>query len=84
MKYRKKPVIIEAEQWFMNSHEGVFNDQSELLKRVYRCGSYYYIDTLEGRHKVTDKDWIIRGIKGETYPCKPDVFEMTYEKVEDK
>jgi len=38
-----------------------------------------YCGTLEGRHEVSDGDWIIRGVKGEIYPCKPDVFEMTYE-----
>lgn len=41
----------------------------------------YMIDTLEGKHEVTPGDWIITGVKGEKYPCKPDIFEMTYEKV---
>lgn len=51
--------------------------------RVYREGDRYYIDTLEGRHEVTPGDWIITGIKGEKYPCKPDTFAATYEPVEE-
>jgi len=42
-----------------------------------------WIDTLEDGHTVCPGDWIIRGVKGELYPCKPDIFEQTYEKVED-
>lgn len=42
-----------------------------------------YIDTLEGRHYISPGDYIITGIKGERYPCKPDIFELTYEKVEE-
>jgi len=41
------------------------------------------VETLEGKHLVTPNDWIITGVKGEIYPCKPDIFEATYEKVED-
>lgn len=41
------------------------------------------IETLEGTHHASVGDWIITGVKGEKYPCKPDIFEMTYEKVED-
>jgi hypothetical protein len=44
--------------------------------------SWGYIDTLEGRHHVQFGDWIITGVKGEKYPCKPDIFEMTYELAE--
>jgi hypothetical protein len=43
----------------------------------------FSIDTLEGKHEVTPHDWIITGVKGERYPCKPDIFKMTYEKVEE-
>jgi len=42
------------------------------------------IDTLEGPHYVIPGDWIITGVKGEHYPCKPDIFEMTYERVEER
>ncbi len=75
MKLRKKPVVIEATQWFENGdHPAVQFDENE------GC----YIHTLEGPHRVTPGDWIITGVKGEHYPCKPDIFEMTYEKVEEK
>ena len=77
MKFRKKPVVIEATQWFkMGDHPAVLESQGN-------NGPYPYIDTLEGPHLVTIGDWIITGVKGEHYPCKPDIFEMTYETVID-
>jgi len=76
MKYRKKPVVIEATQWFkMGDHPAVWMGQLSDSPRV---------DTLEGPMFVTPGDYIITGVKGEHYPCKPDIFEMTYEKVEEK
>ena len=85
MKFRKKPVIIEAhqltvfnleelEQWCGGSIKGLRLPAKE---RVIR------IQTLEGEMEAKIGDWIIRGVKGEFYPCKPDIFEATYEKVED-
>ncbi len=76
MKFRKKPVVIEATQWFkMGDHPAVEkHDREEGFGKVY---------TLEGEHTVTKGDWIITGVKGEHYPCKPDIFEMTYEPVEE-
>ena len=81
MKYRKKPIIVEATQWHKQKSLYAPNQRDELS--VYYDPEYgdYYIDTLEGRHEVTDGDWIVTGIKGEKYPVKPDIFEMTYEKV---
>jgi len=73
MKFRKKPVVIEATQW---NKEG---DHPAVWMDVVGNG---FINTLEGVHIVTPGDWIITGVKGEHYPCKPDIFEMTYEKVE--
>jgi hypothetical protein len=74
MKFRKKPVVIEAEQFFPDREwpKGVYirDDQSG-----------YFINTLEGYYTVTPGDWIITGIRGEKYPCKPDIFEATYEPV---
>ena len=71
MKFRKKPVVIEATQWFsMGDHPAV--------KNHFDTGMGY-IDTLEGALIVKPGDWIITGVKGEHYPCKPDIFEMTYE-----
>jgi hypothetical protein len=74
MKYRKKPVVIEATQWFkMGDHPAV--KQSKYTGRMY-------VETLEGNMTVTPGDWIITGVKGEHYPCKPDIFWMTYEVAE--
>lgn len=73
MKFRKKPVVIEATQWFkMGDHHAVWMGQLSDRPRV---------DTLEGPMFVTPGDWIITGVKGEHYPCKPDIFEATYEPV---
>jgi hypothetical protein len=134
-KYRKKPVVIEAVQWFRNGdhpddncvlvraaaatdkftgdirdNSGAFVPDSEghpflcegAVVRYFRrpdipgnstcvssipCSStmhqHGWIDTPEGGHTVCPGDWIITGVKGERYPCKPDIFDATYEKVED-
>jgi hypothetical protein len=75
MKYRKKPVVIEATQWFkMGDHPAVIQDPVTV---DHHCG----IETLEGWHRVTPGDFIITGVKGEHYPCKPDIFALTYEEV---
>ena len=78
MKFRKKPVIIEANVFHENSHAGwpfgVYKDSTS--------PTGFRIDTLEGSHEVSEGDWIITGLKGERYPCKPDIFVMTYELVE--
>ena len=74
MKFRKKPVVIEAFQWFPKMGEvGGITRSSGMNVKTYE------IQTLEGRHLVSSGDWIITGIKGEKYPCKPDIFEQTYE-----
>lgn len=77
--YRKKPVVIEATQWFKaGDHPAV-----EMKEPPYDYGvdtsPIPWIKTLEGGHVVTPGDWIITGIKGEHYPCKPDIFDATYE-----
>ena len=74
MKFRKKPVVIEATQWFKDG------DHPCVLRS--RMQGFGWINTLEGGHIVTPGDWIITGVKGEHYPCKPDIFEATYERVE--
>ena len=115
MKYRKKPVVIEATQWLKNGdhpldHESIgiktpntmdrtkYSEYLETEGRVVRyfrhpevssesackhCGKimhdHGWIDTLEGGHIVCPRDWIITGIEGEHYPCKPHIFEQTYE-----
>lgn len=79
MKYRKKPVVIEAMQYTRNALEA---------ERVAEwCGGTQsddgcMIETLEGDMLARYGDWIIKGVQGEFYPCKPDIFEMTYERVE--
>lgn len=73
MKFRKKPVVIEATQWFkMGDHPAV--------KPLYN--DLGIIETLEGNHQVIPGDWIITGVKGEMYACKDEIFKMTYEPVE--
>lgn len=83
MKYRKKPVIIDAEQWYpadFESHQP-YKDRLGVYKNS-ESPTGYSIDTLEGSYQVTAGDWIITGIKGEKYPCKKDIFEMTYEQIQ--
>jgi len=78
MKFRKKPVVIEATQWFrMGDHPAVRKPAPKFYDG--ECG---WIDTLEGGHIVTPGDWIITGVKGEFYPCKHEIFKMTYETLE--
>lgn len=85
MRYRKKPVIIEAfqlteknleslEAWCGGSIKGILLPKTEQV---------IDIQTLEGEMRASIGDYIIKGIKGEFYPCKPDIFEQTYEAVED-
>jgi len=77
MKYRKKPVVIEAIQWFkMGDHPAVTRFRHDISESIG------WVETLEGGHIVNRGDWIITGVKGEHYPCKPDIFEMTYEVAE--
>lgn len=74
MKFRKKPVVIEATQWFKHGdHHAVEQIDSDYFGAI---------KTLEGVMGVTPGDWIITGVKGEHYPCKPDIFEATYEPVQ--
>lgn len=118
--YRKKPVVVEASQWFKNGdhpldyskthmgyengglrefppEERMANKWEGDIVRYYRhpvtdgqarcnhCGkrmeNHGWIDTLEGGHIVCPGDWIITGVAGENYPCKPDIFNATYEAV---
>jgi len=92
-KYRKKPVEIEAVKWTGDNHREMFNFLGgEDADYITAIGVNFYIDwtkieggliikTLEGEHIATIGDYIIKGVKGEYYPCKPDIFEITYEKL---
>lgn len=84
-KYRKKPVEIEAIQWNGQNRIEIakFIKNNDLDDRdiLLYPGDKIFINTLEGTMCANIGDWIIRGIKGEFYPCKPDIFEATYELV---
>ena len=82
MKFRKKPVVIEAFQ-FCDPAPGFQKGDLFMGYPVHRDDKGYYlvIPTLEGDHRANEGDWIIKGVKGEFYPCKPDIFELTYEPV---
>lgn len=98
-KFRKKPVVIEAVQltwktWdeicgFLGTIIGTHNPGRTVIQYSDTCGEEgpyieLTIPTLEGDHIARHGDWIIRGINGEFYPCKPDIFEKTYELVTDE
>jgi hypothetical protein len=79
-KFRKKPVVIEAFQW---TGQRPANWPEWATKVRLLDGRDLIVDTLEGRMRADLGDWIIKGVKGEQYPCKPDIFLATYEPVAD-
>ena len=80
-RYRKKPIVIEAEQWIPGKRiEGVYTRLKNINVDI---DVNPYIDTLEGRMSVSTGDWIITGIAGEKYPCKDTIFQGTYDKIEE-
>jgi hypothetical protein len=78
-QYRKKPVVIEAIQFIGNDGECMAFCPTAV--DPYERGPSLVIPTLEGDMRVAPGDFIIKGVKGEFYPCKPDIFEATYERV---
>lgn len=92
-KFRKKPVVIEAIKWTgFNPHDiaDFAGDACEIeyYDAAYEAGAgpmyaYIKIHTLEGDMKVSVGDYVIKGVQGEFYPCKPDIFEETYEEIEE-
>jgi hypothetical protein len=82
-KYRKKPVVIEAFAWTPNAPvsdtPNWFFDACSIGIAYPETDGSVSIKTLEGTHRGEIGDYIIRGVKGELYPCKPDIFELTYE-----
>lgn len=80
-KFRKKPVVVEAQQW--TPEPGRPTGTSDARGVEYLHNGTYAMQTLEGPFRVKPNDWIITGIKGEKYPCKPDIFEATYEPVKE-
>jgi len=86
IRYRKKPVVIEAMQFTDENKDRVFNWVSTGNRSADfdNAGNpVLKIQTLEGVMTASLGDYIIKGVKGEFYPCKPDIFEATYEPVED-
>lgn len=84
MKYQKKPVVIDAIQFTGKNHDEIVDFVKPVQLSIgERFGevSSLVIPTAEGKMEARQFDWIIKGIKGEFYPCKPDIFEATYEKV---
>jgi hypothetical protein len=90
-RYKKKPVVIEATQYVNHNREEIEKFVGKTLKSELESETAYLagkggplfsliIPTLEGDHKAMPNDYIIKGIKGEFYPCKPDIFELTYDK----
>lgn len=82
MKFRKKPVVIEAFCYGKDARPEWFCDKvttNEIITELTHCS----IDTLEGVMRGERGDYIIQGVSGEIYPCKPDIFEKTYEKVKE-
>jgi hypothetical protein len=95
MQYRKKPIVIEAVEWLKHGDHPAVRKTSyqEIAQLLLTSGCskeppYWswermgIIETLEGSFAVIPGDYILTGVKGEVYPCKPDIFEATYEKVE--
>jgi hypothetical protein len=81
-KYRKKSVVIEAVQWTGDNQIQVFEVTNRILYPPIRGSSVLIIPTLRGYDSVEKGDWIIKGIDGKIYMCKPDIFEQTYELIE--
>ena len=85
-KYRQQPVIIEAIQWWKNGDHHMVKPKGPSCGFCLLCGrdmeEHGRITTLEDERHVCPGDWIITGVKGEHYACKPDIFVLTYEKVE--
>jgi len=82
MKFRKKPVVVEAINWDGDKQKikAFFGEFDDWFFSKY---DQLVINTLEGKHRANLGDWIIKGVKGEFYPCKPDIFEQTYKEVAD-
>jgi hypothetical protein len=91
-KFRKRPVVIEAEEYregledgFVPFNDLIFTEYIHLSAICAQAGlpGVPYIKTLEGNHYISPGDYIITGVEGERYPCKPGIFKQTYEPVEE-
>lgn len=86
--YRKKPVVIEAARWFSHGDDPDVVPYPHVVLDPKQCEecpeppeSHGWIRTLEDGHRVCPGDWLITGVAGERYPCKPDIFTASYEEV---
>jgi len=78
-KFRKKPVVIDAVQWDGTNVSEIREFFGGFTEWVPLNSEFLLIKTLEGEHTANPQDWIIKGVKGEFYPCKPDIFAATYD-----
>jgi hypothetical protein len=85
MFYRKKPVVIRAIQWTGDNRKEIFDFCDKCyFNTSFETGELHLkIQTLEGNMEASEGDYVIQGVQGEFYPCKPDIFEKTYEFVTD-
>ena len=83
--FRKKPIVIEAIQWMGDNWTELLHFVKEKSEGVYTANAdkSLLIHTLEVNDRAGISDWIIKGVKGEFYACKADIFKLTYEKVEE-
>ena len=88
MKFRKKPIEVDAIQYNGENSEEIiefatrFSSKRHIEEMTDAKGNYLMVKTLQGYMAAPINDWIIKGVKGEFYPCKPDIFGQTYESVE--
>jgi hypothetical protein len=90
-RYRKRPVVVDAVRWtgnreqivaFLLTQERAFNVPDQDTIDASKMNAYIEIETLEGAMRADLGDWLIIGVAGECYPCKPDIFEQSYEAVD--
>ena len=82
-KYKKKPIIIEADVYKPGMEDGFSSKPEDVETLGDNAPIFPHIETLEGRHWINPGDYIIVGVRGERYPCNPDIFLETYELVEE-
>lgn len=80
MKYRKKPAVIDAIEWTGSNADEVVEFMKSSYSSIFDDNQNLTIHTLEGDMKANVGDFIIRGVDGEYYPCKPEIFNKTYER----
>lgn len=96
-RWRKKPIVVEAFEWVYDENTGArsapgdnempdwlieaMDQDTSVAGALYLFEGTWMVNTIEGEHKVNSGDWIIRGVAGELYACKPDIFDATYEPV---